>query len=142
MSLKLVPVLNPDETEFHKNALFLYDLLKDRDPAANISHRSVPPFYQHLAFIQSQPYEGWYIADLDGEKIASVYLTRQDEIGIFLVRDKQGQGLGTRVLNLLMAEHPRKRYLANVAPGNEDSTRFFVGQGFRHIQNTYELRAQ
>lgn len=139
MSLKLVPVLNTDETAFHKNALFLYDLLKSRDPAANISHRSIPPFYMHLAFIQSEPYEGWYIAELDGEKIASVYLTRQDEIGIFLVKDKQGQGYGTRVLNLLMAEHPRKRYLANISPKNHASEIFFKKCGFRHIQNTYQI---
>lgn len=148
MSLKLVPVLNTDETAFHKNALFLYDLLKSRDPAANISHRSIPPFYMHLAFIQSEPYEAWYIAELDGEKIASVYLTKPgpgmygDEIGLFLVKGRRGQGLGTRILNLLMAEHPRKRYLANIAPSNNAGRSFFVGQGFRHIQNTYELRGE
>lgn len=139
--MKLVSVYSDDVAEFHKHALFLYDLLKERDPSINISHREVPPFFRHIAFIQSHPYQAWYLAQVDGESVGSVYLTDNDEIGIFLSKSKQGQGYGTQVLNLLMQAHPRNKYLANIAPGNEVSQKFFVGQGFRHIQNTYEMRA-
>jgi RimJ/RimL family protein N-acetyltransferase len=124
---------------------FLYDLLKERDPSANISHREMPPFFKHCKFIESKPYAAWYLVlcqdDKEIKPIASVYLTRQDEIGLFLVKDFQGKGYGSRILGMLMKAEPRERYLANVAPSNEASRKFFAGQGFKHIQNTFELRA-
>jgi RimJ/RimL family protein N-acetyltransferase len=138
--MKLVSVYSDDVAEFHRNALFLYDLLKERDPSINISHREIPPFFRHIAFIQSHPYAAWYLAQVDGESVGSVYITEDDEIGIFLVNGKQRQGLGTQMMSLLMQAHPRDRYIANISPSNEASQRFFVGQGFRHIQNTYEMR--
>ena len=125
---------------------FLYDLLKERDPTANISHRELPPFWKHVKFIESKPYSAWYIV-LRGrencdvlEPIGSVYLTKQDEIGIFLTKEYQGKRYGDRVLSLLMAAEPRPSYLANIAPGNLISQKFFERSGFKKIQLTYGLR--
>lgn len=73
-----------------------------------------------------------------GFKAGAIYLTRNDEIGIHLGKDFQHLGIGTEAIRLLMWKHPRKRYLANIAPNNWDSRFFFSNLGFKYIQATYE----
>ncbi len=118
---------------------FLYDLLAERDPKANISHKKMPTYRKHVSFVMSQPYAVWYIIYANNEKAGSVYLSKQDEIGIFIKKDKQRHGLGKKALQLLVKNNPRKRYLANVSPKNTKSIKFFTNQGFRLIQYTYEM---
>lgn len=118
---------------------FLYDLLLDRDPKANISHRKMPTFSEHLKFIKSKPYTKWYIILKEEKKIGSIYLSKNDEIGIFLDKSIQGKGFGQLALKQIMEKNPRKRYLANVNPKNEKSKKFFIQNKFKLIQHTYEL---
>ena len=44
-----------------KDHRFLYELLKEREPSTNISHRKLPTFSEHLNFVLSKPYSKWYI---------------------------------------------------------------------------------
>jgi hypothetical protein len=88
---------------------FLYNLLKERDSRTNISHKKMPTFNEHIKFIKSKPYTKWYIVKYGAQKIASIYLTSQNEIGIF------------------------------VSPKNKTSENFFKSYGFKFIQKTYEL---
>ena len=44
---------------------FLYELLAERDPVANISHREMPTFDQHRKFVDSRPYKAWYLIHSD-----------------------------------------------------------------------------
>lgn len=97
----------------------------------------MPTWEEHLAFIDSNPYAAWYII---WPRLGSIYLTRNDEVGIHLCRDARGNGVGSRAVQKLMAMHPRPRYLANIAPGNTGSLRFFERLGFSCIQHTLELR--
>lgn len=120
-----------------RDADFLYGLLADRDPGVSISHKNMPTFDEHLAFIESKPYAAWYII---GPETGSIYLTHRDEVGIHIRRDKQGSGRGRKAVEALMQLHPRPRYLANIAPGNAGSLRFFQRLGFTCIQHTLELR--
>ncbi len=118
---------------------FLYELLKERDPTVNISHKQLPDYEQHKKFIKSSPYSKWYIIYYDQTKIGSIYLSKQNEIGIFLKKDFQRKDLRQTALDLLIHKNPRKKYLANINPKNKDSHRFFKTNGFRLIQYTYEL---
>ena len=118
---------------------FLYELLKDRDPIVNISHKHTPDYKQHKKFIKSTPYSKWYVINHCKRKIGSIYLSKQNEIGIFLKKDFQGKHFGQAALDLLIQKNPRKRYLANVNPKNKDSQKFFKANSFRLIQYTYEL---
>jgi len=131
-SIKLCPVKESD-------CLFLYKLLKERDPKANISHKKMPSFEQHVKFVLSKPYAKWYVIAEDRKKIGTIYLTINNEIGIFLKNDLQSKGIGFTALELLMEKNPRTRYLANVNPKNKKSIRFFKNNGFKLIQHTYEL---
>ena len=40
---------------------FLYNLLKERDPRANISHKKMPTYNEHVMFVSSRPYSKWYV---------------------------------------------------------------------------------
>ena len=122
-----------------KDLEFLYNLLLERDSRANISHKKMPSYDEHIKFVLSKPYTKWYVVNLDGKKVGSVYLSKQDEIGIFLKKDIQGKGVGKYALNILMKKNPRKRFIANVNPKNKNSAKFFRQNGFKLIQHTYEL---
>lgn len=121
---------------------FLYQLLSERDPRANISHRELPTFSQHVRFVVSRPYSKWYVITVNSQKAGSIYLTELNEIGIFLKKELQGIGLGNKALQLLIKQNPKKRYLANVSPSNKKSIEFFKKNGFKLIQYTYELRRE
>ena len=62
------------------DSLFLYNLLKERDPKANISHKKMPTFKQHEKFMDSKPYSKWYVIMGSEEKLGSIYLTKESEI--------------------------------------------------------------
>lgn len=118
---------------------FLYELLKQRDPRANISHKKMPSFKQHENFIQSKPYSKWYIIQSSKNDVGSIYLSKNNEIGIFLIKKNQNKGIGENALKLLIEKNPKVRYLANVNPNNKKSIDFFKKNGFKLIQHTYEL---
>ena len=111
---------------------FLYNHLKERDSRANISHKRMPTYTEHVKFVTSKPYSKWYIVMYGSKKIGSIYLTKMNEIGIFIKKNFQDGGVGQRTLELLMKKNPRTRFLANVSPKNKKSTEFFKRNGFTH----------
>jgi len=131
LSISLKSVTNSD-------AKFLFDLLKERNPRVNISHKKMPTYNQHTKFIKSKPYSKWYIIVKSKQKIGSIYLSKNDEIGIFLSKKFQGKNVGNFALNELMKKNPRKRFLANVNPKNKKSIEFFKKNDFKLIQYTFE----
>ena len=118
---------------------FLYNLLMERDARANISHKKMPTYNQHVAFVSAKPYSKWYVILSDTNKAGSIYLTSQNEIGIFIKKSFQGKQLGNIALHKLIQKNPKKRYLANVNPQNKKSMHFFKDNGFKLIQYTFEL---
>ena len=118
---------------------FLFNLLKQRDSKSNISHKKMPTYSEHVKFVKSKPYSKWYIIQKSKIKIGSIYLSKNDEIGIFINKKFHREGLATKALELLMNKNPRSRYLANVNPKNLRSSKFFKKNNFKLIQHTYEL---
>jgi len=131
-NLKLLPI---NEKDYE----FLYKLLLERKQITFISHKKMPTYEEHVKFIESEPYSKWYIIQIDAKKIGSIYLTKENEIGIFLKEDIQRRGIGSNALNELININPGLRYLANINPKNEKSIEFFKKSGFKLIQYTYEL---
>lgn len=121
---------------------FLFELLKERDPRANISHKKMPTYASHVKFIDSKPYKKWYIITAYDSgikmKVGSIYLSKNDEIGIFVSKKFQGNNIGKFALSALIKRNPQKKYLANVSPKNLKSKRFFEKNGFKLIQYTFE----
>jgi len=126
------------------DAKFLFDLLKERDSRANISHKKMPTFTSHVKFIESKPYKKWYIIyikeniDENKKKIGSIYLSKNNEIGIFILKKYQRKNVGNFALSELMKRNKQKRYLANVSPKNKKSLKFFKNNDFKLIQYTFE----
>ena len=118
----------------------LYRLMEERTPEVNISHRGLPDWDTHLAFIESRPYDAWYLMEDDGAYVGAIYLSKASEIGAFVLDEYRGNGYGQQAIEQLMAAHPRERFLANINPANTSSIEFFRARGFVHIQNTYEKR--
>ena len=134
-SIKLKPVTKND-------VLFLYDLLKIRDPLANISHKKMPSYDEHVNFILSNPYAVWYIIEYEGKNIGSIYLSKQDEIGISLFDNLLYDKIGKNIIKFLMKNNPRKRYLAKISPRNKKLQNFFVNNGFTGLEYTYEITTE
>lgn len=118
---------------------FLYELLKSRNPSVNISHKKLPTYYEHVKFVLEKPYSKWYIIKYNERRVGSIYLSLQDEIGIFIKKEFQRRGIGKKAVLLLMKKNPRSRYLANVAPENIKHQKFFKKLGFLGLEYTYEL---
>ena len=118
---------------------FLYDLLMERDTRVNISHKKMPTYNQHVSFVSAKPYSKWYVILYGVNKAGSIYLTSQNEIGIFIKKSFQNKQIGNIALHKLIQKNPKKRYLANVNPQNKKSMRFFKNNGFKLIQYTFEL---
>ena len=129
----------------------LWQLLSERTPEQSISHKRMPTREQHLSFIESRPYLYWYLVEvavdcvddvaLDVRNVGAVYLTKQREIGVGILKQYRGNGYGVKAVKALMARHPGS-FLANVNPKNDLSAALFTSMGFKHVQNTFALEAE
>ena len=122
------------------DALFLYDLLKNKDPNANISHKKMPSYDEHVEFVMSKPYTNWYVIEYDKKNVGSIYLSKQDEIGISISNDYEYDQIVKSALKLLMKLNQRKRYLANVGPKDVKSQEFLLKNGFTSLEYVYEIK--
>ena len=118
---------------------FLYDLLKERTPIQSISHAKMPTFKEHEQFVKSKPYKKWYVISIDVGTIGSIYLTKNNEIGIFLKKQYCHFSYGNKALKLFMEQNPHSFYLANINPQNENSIKFFDNNNFKPYQVTYRF---
>lgn len=132
---------------------FLYRVLQERlqDPSLNISHAHLPTRTEHTRFVRSKPYRAWYLIKVASSTIGHIWLNRQNEIGLTLLRDARRKGYEAAALLALLAKHhplpaiPSKRsgsFLANVAPNNKALMRALRGLGAKKIQCTYKLGRQ
>ena len=123
---------------------FLYELLSERKLYVNISHKKNPTYVKHVKFVMSKPYSKWYIIYYRKQKIGSIYLTKQDEVGIHFKEPVKStlqprKLLWLQVLKMMMKKNPRNRYLVNINPSNTRMKTFLKNSGFKLIQHTYEM---
>src|SRR5215467_13405872 len=97
---------------------FLWSMLKLRDPKINISHKIMPTIHDHVRFIENHPYRGWYIILQNGKWVGNIYLSQANEIGLHLLPEARGLGIGTKAVKKIMEKYGKRRYLANIAPSN------------------------
>ena len=121
------------------DCLFLYELLSERKSYVNISHKKNPTYVKHVKFVMSKPYLKWYIIYHATEKIGSIYLTKQDEIGIHFQEQNITNKIRSKVLKMIIKRNPRNRYLININPSNTRMKNFLKNEGFELIQHTYEI---
>ena len=130
-SLKLREVDENDEK-------FLYKLLEERRPITYISHKDMPSYENHVKFVKSQPYARWYIIEVNNEKVGSIYLTHENEIGIHLFKIYEDEQRYQNIIKKLISENSGKRFFINISPRNEFYINFSKKLGFNLKQYTYE----
>lgn len=118
-------------------ASLLYELLKERTDDVNISHAKLPSFKEHKRFVAAYPYRAWYLIKVDEDYVGSIYLSMQNEIGVFILQRHQGRGYGSTAIGALIDTHPNRRFLANINPRNKRSAKMFSRLGFTLLQHTY-----
>ena len=72
----------------------------ERDAKANISHKKMPTYNKHVSFVSAKPYSKWYVILYGVDKAGSIYLTSQNEIGIFIKKSFQNKKIGNTALCL------------------------------------------
>ena len=130
-NLKLLPI---NENDYK----FLYDLLSERKSITFISHKKMPTYEEHVTFVKSEPYSKWYIIQIDDEKVGSIYLTKQNEIGIHFLTEYEESKRFQNVIKEFISKEPRDRFFMNISPRNEQYINFARELGFHLIQHTYE----
>jgi len=133
--LVYISVYGTKEPEQGMYERLLYKLLEERKPYQNISHKKMPTFVDHVKFVRGKPYKNWCIVQEEdtNQFLGSIYITNQDEIGIFLFDQFQYKGYGKRILNDVFEICPDiPLFKANIAPLNSASLAFFTNNGFKH----------
>jgi hypothetical protein len=66
---------------------FLYSLLKSRKH--NISHTKTPSFSEHKRFVRNHPYRAWFLIQKRNNYIGSIYVFKNNGIGISVKSGKE-----------------------------------------------------
>tara|TARA_B110000014_G_scaffold229658_1_gene190695 strand:- start:200 stop:628 length:429 start_codon:yes stop_codon:yes gene_type:complete len=118
---------------------FLYEMLAEREPISNISHKKMPSFRSHQKFVLSKPYKKWYIVKHSQDSIGSLYLSHQNEIGFFLKKQYNDVKTANFILKLFMKKNPQSEYFVNINPKNKKLINFYKNFGFSLLQKTFKL---
>ena len=119
-----------------ENADFLYEMLKERDSTTNVTHKELPSFNKHLEFIKSNPYDVWYIIEIESKQVGHIWLDNADRIGWFTKKEFKGFGFVIPAFEELKRLHKRKKYLGEVNPNNFESQNLLTKLKFV-LKNTY-----
>lgn len=129
----------------------LWDLMLEAEPNQVISHKKVPDWDDHVSFVKRFPYRMWYLIEVDGEFVGSIYFSRRNEIGIRIFRKFHRKGYGSwairEIIRMWATEVSKSAvpsvmpcaFIANINPGNAASKKAFEALGFKHVQETYAL---
>lgn len=149
--MRFIPVHDEQGVAQQQMIEWLYKLLREREEEHqhNISFK-LPPFDEHVRFVQSNPYRYWYL--IEGTPplglLGYISATHRNEIGVVLTKWARGRGFGTQAVSQFVTSHkplpevPSERagrWLANINPANAASIAMFKGCGFSLLQHTYAL---
>lgn len=130
--IALISVYDTRSPEREMYERILYNLLEERKLYQSISHKELPTYENHVKFVRSKPYKQWFILQDNKLFVGSVYLTKDNEIGIFIFEDYLGVGYGhIAIEEILKLNKDTELIKANIAPTNSNSLAFFCNQRFQ-----------
>ena len=137
LSIKLIQI-SP------KHYKFLYNLLAERIPYENISHNKLPSYTNHVKFIKSKPYSKWLLIEYGDKIIGSVYLSKNNEIAIWIKKSIKDYKMGVhnKILQEIVTKFTRKKYFTNLNARNKKLINFYKKNGFKLIYFTFELEGK
>lgn len=131
-------------TGSEEQILFLHQLLSGREHT--ISHKRLPDMATHREFVTNNPYREWWIVRFKNNVIGSVYLTKENAIGLNLTTSNPD--MYVRIINKVkiayrpLPEIPSVRpnyFFVNVAPENLTFLRGLKKMSAIHTQNSYRI---
>ena len=122
-----------------ENYSILYQLLCEREPYVNISHSRMPTWSQHVKYLESKPHKSWIVAYDEDLPVGAMYVTKDNEIGTFVLREYMRKGYATQMTDYIKSITTGTLY-ANVAPLNYDSQKYCEKMGFKLKQLVYEFK--
>jgi hypothetical protein len=140
ISPKLIPVKKIDA---HIDALYV--ILKNRK--FNISNNSLPSFNEHKLFVINNPYRYWYLIEVDNSFVGSMYLLKDNSIGLYVV--DQNEDIIRKVIEwVLKNKKPlseiksvrSSNFHINVAPNNEKLSKIVEEMGAIPLQLTFSFK--
>ena len=123
----------------------LYSLLKQRGEHS-ISHKSLPNYVEHKKFVKNHQYRTWYLIFQNENLIGSLYITKDNCIGLFLIKWKKN--LVEKIFNWILKRYtPRPAikslvtdfFFINVSPNNLKLIKILNKLNFEKIQLTFKI---
>ncbi|MDC3381475.1 hypothetical protein OAY28_04045 [Gammaproteobacteria bacterium] len=122
----------------------LYKLLNQRK--YSISNSKKPSFSEHTRFVRAHPYRAWYLIEVNNTHIGSIYIQKDNSIGVNL--PDENNALVPEILQKLLLRWkplmpiPSVRpagFYVNVPSANSTLQKEIQKMGGKHIQNTYTV---
>jgi hypothetical protein len=122
----------------------LYKLLNQRK--YSISSSKKPSFSEHTRFVRAHPYRAWYLIEVNNTHIGSIYIQRDNSIGVNLL-DENNALVPSILQQLLLRWKPLTPipsvrpagFFINVPSANSALQKEIQKMGGKHIQNTYTV---
>jgi hypothetical protein len=123
----------------------LYKLLKNRK--FNISNQNFPTFREHKLFVLNNPYRAWYLIEVNDLFVGSMYLLKDNCIGINV--EEQNKYLIEKVIEWVLENKKplpgiksvrASHFHINIAPNNKIFLSVLRKIGATPIQLTYSLK--
>lgn len=122
----------------------LYELLKNRK--FNISHQNLPTFSEHKLFVLNNPYRAWYLIEVNKLFVGTMYLLKDNCIGIY-VEGQNKYVIEKTIEWVLRNKKPLpgiksvrvSSFHINIAPNNKIISSILRKMGATPIQLTYSL---
>ena len=130
------------KTEKHIKAL--YEILQNRK--FNISNKIKPTYQEHKKFVLNNPYRSWFLVEYEGAFVGSIYLLKDNCIGINFVN--QNKFLVNKAVKWVLFNNkplPEIKSIrspdfhVNISPDNSTMKNILKDFGATLIQVTYKL---
>ena len=111
---------------------FVYDLIFDFFKLnLNITYMKMETFdeFTKRTFVMND--KNYIIKNKDNEKVGYVHIMKNNEIGYFVVKEFQNQGIGTDAVRKIMEMNPRERYFVTIH--NENKSSIFLAKKLNFI---------
>ncbi len=144
MLLNISNQLTLEKVEANNNHIkTLYELLKKRKQNQKISSNKLPTLADHQAFVKKHPYRVWFLVFYNDQCIGNLYLSKKNEIGIFLVKNEE---VLKEIIKFLKEKYKplkaiasvrAKNFIINISPNNVMLKKYLKKIGAKLIQYTY-----
>ena len=139
-------MLIPADLHNEEHLRFLYRMLEYRNDLGFVNIPALtgrsdaaaetPSYEQHKKYLQTTSrYKVHYIWVEDGAMIASVYLTQENELGLFIVRERCNAGLSVVIVDAIRDRHPTEWITCHVHADNIGCNKAAAKCGFKHVAN-------